>query len=934
MNSPALKWIASAFMLLTIAVGSSANARILSNGTGGGDWATPSTWTGGIVPATTTFLVQAGDTVNVESGVNYSYTGTNDAAVLGILNVNTGASIEVARLQNAAASGAGIINVAGGAFNATALLNNESHALTFNVSSGGTLTQYDTGSTAAGVTLNANSGGTVSVGVGTVSGSASVTTGGIFEFRNGYEFVTSGFTWNGGTVITNTGNPGASGSNGLMNAWKSNATNELALSSKTTKQTLTLGTGSDTVSVDSAQGVIRFNVYSSTPNDSDHLGMLSSTSSTMILSPGVRLAINGLSLVGTPEDYIGKSYQFFSLASGVYANINPTIDESRWTIGARLYIVKWTDNLAVNGSVTVANVTPVEYSAADFSLPAQDANGWTILTPSTDSRLVYVDPVNGDDTTGTFYVATDSFIGPNPQAPVGSVLAFKTIAKAFGFLRPGYPDWMLLKAGEVFSESFQVKYGRSATERSVVAPYGTGARPELRTGANGGISTPYVRNIIITGIKFWAHTRDTDGPYFSGTFVKGGNAFHFYNQSVAYDPNRASLDDILIEDCVFRSYGNGNIQNLGGPGAMVRRVALRRNIISGSYQINSHAQGVYYYGKDTGDGPAVLLQENTLDHNGWRIQSYGNPDDHQSDGQATMFNHNTYFANARGVVFDGNLFLRASSIGTKWTANEGTASAVSIAITDNLFVEGEIGISMGGNKDGTYRFQDIAIRDNVMTDIGRTHPTNRSLAWYMGVLDWKFGEITGNLLIHQRDTSIANAYGIDFTTSNVENGATDDVIVSGNIIAGIRGGTGTGGSLVKFRDGNITTGVVFQDNIVQSPTATPLASFTTGGFAFSGTNRYWSTAVSNKLFVVNGSFTDLAGWQAATGDNGAITAAPTFPDATRDVESYIQFLGLGATFEDFLIAVYGQSKANWNPALTARAVNDWIREGFGMPPID
>jgi hypothetical protein len=270
----------------------------------------------------------------------------------------------------------------------------------------------------------------------------------------------------------------------------------------------------------------------------------------------------------------------------------------------------------------------------------------------------------------------------------------------------------------------------------------------------------------------------------------------------------------------------------------------------------------------------------------------------------------------------------------KWTANDGTASAASIAITDNLFVEGEVGISMGGNLAGTYRFRDIAVRDNVMTDIGRTHPTNRSLAWYMDAFDWEVGDITGNLLIHQRDTSIANAYGINFSNYDAGNGATDDVIVSGNIIANIRGGTGTGGSLVRFQNGNITTGVVFQNNIVQSPTATSLASFTTGGFSFSGTNTYWSTAVSNKFFVVNGSFTDLAGWQTATGDDGAITVVPTFPDANRDVEGYIQSLGLGTTFQDFIDAVYGQSRANWNPALTARAVNDWIREGFGMPPVD
>src|SRR5690606_8303540 len=126
--------------------------------------------------------------------------------------------------------------------------------------------------------------------------------------------------------------------------------------------------------------------------------------------------------------------------------------------------------------------------------------------------------------------------------------------------------------------------------------------------------------------------------------------------------------------------------------------------------------------------PSILLQENLFDHNGWRIQSRESNSD-KADGQATMFNHNTYFTSAQGVLFERNLFLRASSIGNKWTATDSNPSR-GVVMNDNLYAEGEIGISIGGNNPlGPLRFRDVVMRNNVLTDIGRARPTNRSLAW-------------------------------------------------------------------------------------------------------------------------------------------------------------------------------------------------------------
>ncbi len=82
---------------------------------------------------------------------------------------------------------------------------------------------------------------------------------------------------------------------------------------------------------------------------------------------------------------------------------------------------------------------------------------------------------------------------------------------------------------------------------------------------------------------------------------------------------------------------------------------------------------------------------------------------------------------------------------------------------------------------------------------------------------------------------------------------------------------------------------------------------------------------------MNGAATSLSQWRTATGDQGATTAAPAFPDPRRDLEGYAASLGLDG-FDGLLEAMYAQSKARWDPRLTAGAINNWLRAGFGMAP--
>ena len=79
-------------------------------------------------------------------------------------------------------------------------------------------------------------------------------------------------------------------------------------------------------------------------------------------------------------------------------------------------------------------------------------DGWTVVKPSSDSRVIYVSSSTGNDNNDG--LSADS--------------AVKTLKKAISLVRDGMPDQILLKRGDVWYESFGkwTKSGRSATGRS------------------------------------------------------------------------------------------------------------------------------------------------------------------------------------------------------------------------------------------------------------------------------------------------------------------------------------------------------------------------------------------------------------------------------------------------------------------------------------
>ncbi|GAA3510756.1 hypothetical protein GCM10022393_25440 [Aquimarina addita] len=553
----------------------------------------------------------------------------------------------------------------------------------------------------------------------------------------------------------------------------------------------------------------------------------------------------------------------------------------------------------------------------DFDLPSQNSDGFTILTPSSDSKIVYVDSNSGNDTTGEVYDSNAQEIGQNMLMPTTSIKPFASIDAAKSNMRNDAPDIMLLAAGGVWDVGLTVTRGRSNEERSIYAAYGSGSRPLLRTGDGRGILNKQISNTIISGIKFWAHTRDDEGPYFENQ--EGSDGFNFYTR------DDAAIENVLIEDCMFRSYKNNVLTGATDATRLpFDKFVMRRNIISRNYATNGqgHSQGIYYNGEGASGGTSVLLEENIFDHNGWRLQSYS-PGQDATDGQATYFNHNTYFANAKGVLFYGNIFLRASSIGTKWTANNGESSAQDIAIIDNLFIDGELGISMGGNNPGAYRFKDILISNNVLLNVGESRPTNRNLAWNISASDWDGGTISENLILHQENDQVTSTYGIALSSST----AMRDVFVSKNIIYGLSGASDKNRGLLIANGSGNATNIDITENYLHNSESSGLITFNNqDGFFFSG-NFYNSSRVQ-EWFGVEEVWQNFDTWLEEIENDAEVFDTDIWANPERDIEMYTSTLGLGNTKQKFIDQLYLQSRANWNPALTAPFINRWIREGF------
>ncbi|MEF3692485.1 MAG: hypothetical protein V3574_05535 [Candidatus Moraniibacteriota bacterium] len=409
-------------------------------------------------------------------------------------------------------------------------------------------------------------------------------------------------------------------------------------------------------------------------------------------------------------------------------------------------------------------------SAEALNLP-KDTGGWTIFTPSVDTRIMYVS-ATGNDSTGTVYTSANHPDWSNPQNPSGTINSFATYEEAYAHSRDGYPDWILFKRGDTFYGAIggNIRSGRNSSEPFFIGSYGSsGLSSILKVGSSVGIRinkeslTPGTLSFIaIQGIQIYSHTRNPSDPDYISS--NGGRGLSI----MAYNPGNI-VSNILIEGCTF-SYGLGNISVQSENGAeKVNNIEIRRNKILNAYSETSHAQGLFAAGVDN-----LIIEENIFDHNGWLIQSF---DGGLAGGQGTMHNHNMYFDGVINTTVEKNIIMRASSIGTKFA---GGVDITGLIVNDNLYIDNEIGIDACNNYHSNYyRIKSPIVSNNVFYKFGLSAPTNRGVKWGMWIQGWDGGDLANNLFIDNSASSIffqigERSRGINIFDNILKNSGTND----------------------------------------------------------------------------------------------------------------------------------------------------------------
>jgi hypothetical protein len=260
--------------------------------------------------------------------------------------------------------------------------------------------------------------------------------------------------------------------------------------------------------------------------------------------------------------------------------------------------------------------------------------GFTPITPSSDSRLIYVSDSQGSDSNDCF----------------GPVSPCKTIVAGRNKMREGFPDHLYLKRGDVWRHQILDRFpsGRSLSEPAVIAFYGeSGPRPKLENISASTIGRDEVRFIHIIGLEFSAYQLDSAHPEFTGS----GSA------NIVMIANHR---DLLFEDNRFNyvEVVSHKFTNNQGVTSVPRNITLRRNIWTGyyfnesSYQRDKRPSNIY-----AGVWDNFALIENVFDHGGWHAAIKG--------AGANMYNHNIYLQEGvtTNTLIKGNIITRGSSHG-------------------------------------------------------------------------------------------------------------------------------------------------------------------------------------------------------------------------------------------------------------------------------
>lgn len=517
-----------------------------------------------------------------------------------------------------------------------------------------------------------------------------------------------------------------------------------------------------------------------------------------------------------------------------------------------------------------------------------DANGWSILKESADTKKYYVSSSTGND-------AND---GSDQSKPL------KTLKAGVAKLRNNSADWLLLKANDVWDESMQVwgKNGKSPTERIVITTYGGNSRAIIsQTKSTGeGIRVAKCQNLAVVGI----HVKAADKSPKSSNFNPKAPRNH------GISVGEKDTHNILLEDNYVELYETNIllVYVTHEEKDFNTNIVVRRNILADSWHPDGKAMNLYASAMKN-----FTIEENVFDRGGHV------PDIKQS--VQTGFSHNIYLSTNNGPSYIvGNILARPASHGAQQRSGGLMKNNLAIDCPWHYLVglnESEVCYNVGlgsANLPTTKLGFGIEVKSATSTDVHHNIIANKPA----GVGGWpayKFTFNSTNGFIGGTTIPLTHNAKIDIHDNVAYKWNSNDGVLRIDVI---------NDSIVS-----VTGNTIVEQGF---PTSSIVRTQLAGCKYTIKDNKYSTDQPLAKFAWVDGKNVSFADWKTATGDNSLVTTV-SLPDPTRNIESYCKTIGLKMTVADFIAAAKLQSRFNWKPELTAAVVNEYIRAGFGVTPL-
>lgn len=510
-------------------------------------------------------------------------------------------------------------------------------------------------------------------------------------------------------------------------------------------------------------------------------------------------------------------------------------------------LLNWTPRQLKRQALTLCACGVIAVSMSpSTALASDDGSFWTQFTPSVDTRLIFVSSSEG----------SDSNTGLTPERPV------KSLDRAYELLRDGYPDWMLLKRGDVWYSSMPSwnKSGRNTDEKMVIGAYGDSSdRPQIRpAGGSHGMSlvgSTSVEHIAFVGLHIEPFERTGD---------QGGTGIRWLKAS----------EDILFEDLYIDGFKDNITLQAVGEGVVLRDFHINGCIVVDSWDVSSHSQGIYASGVD-----GLMIENSVFDHNGWNTSMGASP---------TIFNHNIYIQlNNEDVVVQNNTIANASSHGLQLRSGG--------EVKNNLFLLNPISILLGGGYDPAGPISGT-ISGNLILD-GRDMTDSDGRGWAIDVQNADPCLIASNIIYNSSASGMAR--GIIIKDGHERYYGVQNATVTNNYIYN----WGQPLSIDEPRNNTIANISVSENTIrFDEDSATDyivnLGEEGLPGVSFSA-NRYAFPNDFENPFRIEGSEFDYEFWQSNIESTGNHNSEGN-TDLELGVDSYYRSLGDSLGNPDFL----------------------------------